>query len=104
MKSLNFRENLLWWFEAQDWRSGRSFVIGVLDNHNKGDTYIVRTSAITYLDRADSELRTLFQDYKLGIELENFDECALLLAIFGEDPFFTPDVALYSPPYRSTMH
>jgi hypothetical protein len=102
--ALYLRETLLWWFEALDGRSGHSFVIGLLANPNKGHAYIIRTPAITYLNREDCEVRTLFQDYHLGRELESIEECLLLLTMFGEEPFCEPHLALISVPYPTAMH
>lgn len=101
MLSRNF---LSWWFEVIDCKSAHSFVVGLLGLPHGIPAYIIRTPAVTYLNREEGELRTLFQDYQLGQELECVADCAFLLSMFGDEPFNEPQVALFSTPYQSVKH
>lgn len=95
---------LHWWFEVIDGKGGHSFVIGLyaMPKHEQG--YIIRTPAVSLLDRQNATVRTLFFDYRLGKELKNTEECCMLLNMFGDDPFRTPHEAVFSWPLQSETH
>lgn len=100
----NGYNKLIWWFETIDLQSTDRFVIGLLAMTRFSPAFVLRSPAITDLDRRKNELRTLFQDFQLGKELTDFAESELLLAAFGKKPFRLRHLSSFIKPFKNSAH